>query len=118
MSGLFEVTVSALCYEISRSQDSGFAPIDTPPFNDVTNFVLDEWKRMPRFLAWPIRMATVVFACRGVVTAGRFFHQLEPARREVQMDSWSNSSIGPFRDIIRFYRSLAILALYSRTGRT
>jgi hypothetical protein len=112
---LFEKTVSAICHEISRSQDTGFAPIDTPPFNDVTAFVLAEWRRMPRFLAWPLRLATLAFAFRGFF-AGGLFHQLAPQRRRILMETWRNSSIGPCRDLIRFYRSLAILALYSRSG--
>jgi hypothetical protein len=114
MPGLFENTVSAICYEIARSQDSGVLPIDVPPYNDVTAFVLEEWGRMPRFLAWPLRMATVAFAFRGICAGGRFFHQLSPHRRGILIESWRQSSVGPCRDFIRFYRSLAIMALYSR----
>lgn len=116
MPGLFENTVSAICYEIARSQDSGVAPIDVPPYNDVTAFVLGQWHRMPRFLAWPLRLATIAFAARGLVSGGGFFHQLAPHRRGILMESWRRSSIGPCRDLIRFYRSLAIMALYSRGG--
>ncbi|MGD0775656.1 MAG: hypothetical protein ABSC05_22815 [Candidatus Solibacter sp.] len=115
MPGLFENTVSAICYEVARSQDSGTAPFDVPPYNDVVAFVLGEWQAMPRFLAWPLRLATVAFATRGLLCGG-FFHQLEPPRRRLQLESWRTSSIGPCRDLIRFYRSLAILALYSRGG--
>jgi hypothetical protein len=115
MSKLFESTVSAICYEVAESQDTGIAPFDTPPYNDVVRFVLDQWRRMPWFLAWPLRFATVAFAARGL-TAGGFFHQLTRPRRRRQLESWRTSSIGPCRDLIRFYRSLAILALYSRAS--
>jgi hypothetical protein len=71
---------------------------------------------MPRFLAWPLRLATIAFGCRGILAAGKFFHQLAPYRRRILIESWSQSSLGPCRDLIRFYRSLAILALYSRDG--
>ena len=115
MPGLFEDTVSAICYEVAASQETGAAPWDTPPFNDVTAFVLSQWRRMPRFLAWPLRFATLAFAFAGL-TSGSLFHRLEPSRRRVQLESWRNSSLGPCRDLIRFYRSLATLALYSRAG--
>jgi hypothetical protein len=115
MAGLFENTVSAICYEVARSQDNGTAPFDMPPYNDVVAFVLGQWRRMPRFLAWPLQLATVAFAARGLLSGG-FFHQLAPQRRRLQLESWRTSSIGPCRDLIRFYRSLAILALYSRGG--
>jgi hypothetical protein len=115
MPGLFENTVSAICYEVANSLDSGMEPFAVPPFNDVVAFVFGQWQRMPRFLAWPLRFATVAFATRGLLSGG-FFHQLAPQRRRVQFQSWRTSSIGPCRDLIRFYRSLAILALYSRRG--
>jgi hypothetical protein len=113
MPGLFENTVSAVCYEVARSQENGTAPFDVPPYNDVVAFVLGQWQRMPRFLAWPLRLATIAFATRSL-SSGAFFHQLSPQRRRLQLESWRTSSIGPCRDLIRFYRSLAILALYSR----
>jgi hypothetical protein len=115
MPRLFDKTVSAICYEIALSQDTGTPPFDVPPYNDVVVFVLGQWQRMPRFLAWPLRLATVAFAARGLLSGG-FFHQLPPQRRRLQLETWRASSIGPCRDLIRFYRSLAILALYSRVG--
>jgi hypothetical protein len=115
MARLFEKTVSAICYEIASSQDSGTAPFDLPPYNDVVAFVLGQWQRMPRFLAWPLRLATLAFATRGLLSGG-FFHQLAPQRRRLQLESWRTSAIPPCRDLVRFYHSLAILALYSRDG--
>jgi hypothetical protein len=116
MPGLFESTVSAICYEVARSQKTGLVRIDSPPWNDVTQFVMGQWGRMPRFLAWPLRIATLSFACGGLFTKGRFFHQLAPHRRGLIIDAWRHSSIGPRRDLMRFYRSLALLALYNREG--
>lgn len=115
MPSFFENTVSAICYEMARSQDSGTVPFDVPPYNDVVAFVLGQWRRMPRFLASPLWLATVAFATCSLLSGG-FFHQLAPQRRRLQIESWRVSSIGPCRDLIRFYRSLAILALYNRGG--
>jgi hypothetical protein len=101
VSGLFEKTVAAICEELARSQ--GGCP------QRATDFVLEQWARMPRFLAWPLRVATVAFACSGPP-----FHRMPPERRETRMESWGRSPIGPCRDLMRFYRSLATLALYSQ----
>lgn len=112
--GLFEKTVSALCGAIARTE-SGSAPADADPYDDVTAFVLGQWRRMPLFWGWPIRFATLTFAMRGFWNGGSVFHRLPPARRERAIESWQNSSFGPCRDFIRFYRSLTLLALYSRS---
>lgn len=109
MSRLFENTVSAICYEVAYA-------IDAAPSNEVTAFVLGQWGRMPRFLAWPLRLATLAFACAPILSAGTVFHRLPPLRRGRHLDAWRHSSIGPCRDLIRFYRSLSLLALYSQTG--
>jgi hypothetical protein len=114
MPRIFESTVSAICYELARSQDCGVAAIDRAPYNDVAAFVLAQWNRMPRFLAWPLRFATIVFAATGILSGGGLFHRLPPNRRGVLVDSWRNSFLGPCRDLIRFYQSLTILAFYSR----
>jgi hypothetical protein len=107
MPGLFENTVSAICYEIAT-------PLGVPPFNDVTDFVLGQWNRMPRFWAWPLRIATLAFALRALLTRGSVFHRLPPNRRAPLLESWRYSALSPCRDFIRFYRSLALMAIYSR----
>ena len=107
MMRMFEKTVSALCYEIARGHArDGFAD---PPYNDVVRFVLEQYGRMPRFLAIPMGLATIAFGY-----AGKRFHRLEPAKRRARLNSWTNSPIGPCRDLMRFYRSLVLLAVYSR----
>lgn len=111
MSGMFDKTVSALCYEIAR----GHAHDDyaVPPYNDVVRFVTGQFGRMPRFLAVPMRMATLLFGGAGLLKGG-LFHRLSLSHRRAQVERWTNSSVGPCRDLIRFYRSLVLLALYSR----
>lgn len=103
MSSLFEKTVAAICEEIARPR-SGEA-------TTATEFVLSQWARMPRFLAWPLRFATLAFACSPLPRG--LFHRLPSARREAIIERWRNSAVGPCRDLMRFYRSLALLALYS-----
>jgi hypothetical protein len=93
MPGLFEITAAAICDEVARSQFTREAPTNTPRYRDVAAFVRPVG-RMPRFLGLPIRFATLAFSgsCR-------------PTRR--RMDAWRQSPLGPGRDLIRFYRSLA-----------
>jgi hypothetical protein len=116
MPRLFEDTVSAMCYEIAGTVAGPRSCENLPPYNDVTAFVLGQWQRMPRFWAWGVRLATLAFAFRAVFNGGEVFHRLAPYRRTALIDLWRRSSIGPCRDLIRFYRSLTILALYSREG--
>ncbi|MBV8098398.1 MAG: hypothetical protein JOZ31_04500 [Verrucomicrobia bacterium] len=116
MSRLFEKTVSAICYEVARSQSDVEKPSQEDCYRDVVEFVLGQWYRMPRFLAWPLRLATVAFAVRGLLF-GSVFHRLPPGRRAVLIESWRRSSVGFCRDFIRFYRALTIMALYSREAR-
>jgi hypothetical protein len=111
MSGMFDKTVSALCYEIARGHARyGYA---VPPYNDVVRFVSGQFGRMPRFLAVPMRVATVFFG-GATLFKGGLFYRLTPPQRMIQVERWTNSSLGPCRDLIRFYRSLVLLALYSR----
>lgn len=103
MTGLFEKTVAAICEEVARSQGL--------PAGDTAAFVLGQWQRMPRFLAFPLRLVTLFFACSGL--PGSLFHNLPPARRARKIECWRTSVLGPCRDLMRFYRSLALLSIYS-----
>jgi len=102
MNGLFAKTVAAICEEVARAHGR--------PAGQTAAFVLSQWERMPRFLAWPLRLATVAFACSSLPAA--LFHHLPAARRERKMESWRTSPLGPCRDLMRFYRSLALLEVY------
>ena len=111
MKRIFERTVSALCYEIARGHaHDGYAE---PPYNDVVRFVSAQYERMPRFLAIPMRVATVSFGVSSLL-AGSLFYNLDLPRRRIRVESWTNSNLIPCRNVMRFYRSLVLLALYSR----
>lgn len=109
MPGLFENTVSAICYDIARTQ-----PECRPPYDDLSAFILAQWARMPRFLAWPLRAATLAFSLASLLTDGALYYRLAPERRTLRLERWRLSRLGPCRDLVRFYHSLALLALYSR----
>jgi len=110
----FEHTVSALVYEVGRQHSEGLGPGFEPPFNDVARFVLRQYNGMPGFLAFPLQIATLVFSFSAVLPGGALFHQLDPARRRMHMRKWQLSRLGICRDLMRFYASVAVLALYAR----
>jgi hypothetical protein len=112
---MFSETVSALCYEIG---DWHFAEGDNaalaPPYNDLAEFVLEQWARMPDYLRQPMRVATVGFGWSALARSGRLYHTSDVVRRRRHRMAWRSSSLSAPRDLMRFYESLATLALYSR----
>jgi hypothetical protein len=113
MPEYFENTVSALVYELCALH--GATPRETYPcYNDVVRFVLEQLDRMPSFLALPTRAATMAFGASRLLLEGSFFHQRESQRRRLQVETWRRSKLGPCQDLMKFYASLVVLALYSR----
>jgi choline dehydrogenase-like flavoprotein len=58
-------------------------------------------------------MLTQGFDWAGFLREGRRFSQMSPESRRRQLDAWRRSSLGFRRDFVRFYESLALLALNS-----
>ena len=113
MKQLFEATVSALAYSIVREECSVHAHGRESELNRVVQFVLDQRARMPDLLALPFMVLTLVFNCQALFFHGALFNRLSHEHRWEQIMAWRNSRIGPRRDLIRFYESLAVLAWYS-----
>jgi hypothetical protein len=82
--------------------------------NDAVRFVLRQHARMPRHLGWGIRAATLLLAASGLLFSGALYHRLTPAQRGRIVLKWKQASLQPFRDLIRFYESLVVMAIYSR----
>jgi hypothetical protein len=113
MPGYLENTISALVYELSALY--GGPPRETYPcYNDVIRFVVEQMDRMPSFLALAIRAATMVFGASRLLRDGSLFHRRESQGRRIQVDAWRRSKLGPCQDLMKFYGSLVVLALYSR----
>ena len=116
----FHDIVSALAYSIAQPHENqthlpgmtgdGFGP----PHNDLTGFILRQHAQMPDYLRAPMMAATLGFDALGLLRGGRAFHRQPPVRRARQIASWKDSGIGLQRDLIRYFESLATLALYSR----
>jgi hypothetical protein len=114
MNGFIDRTLSAICYSLCAEQAAGNEDGLQPPYNDVVRFVAGQMQRMPAFLRLGVRAATLLFGLSAMGRSGAPFHRLGPARRALHIASWRISRLGPCRDLIRFYESLAVVALYSR----
>ncbi len=107
-------TVSALAYSLGQVHaEQGMVDLQAP-YNDLTGFVLRQQGQMPDYLRAPMRAATLAFDLAGLLRTGRPFHAQAPEARRRQVGAWKRSSLGLRRDLIRYYESLATLALYSR----
>jgi hypothetical protein len=111
METLFSNTVSALCYDLARGHGDNRLPA-----NDAVRFVLRQYARMPRPLAWGILAATLLLSANGL-SQGTLYHRLTPERRGRIVRGWREASLKPFRDLIRFYESLVVMAIYSSEAR-
>ena len=97
--------VSALAYSLARPHQT--TPDLSPPHNDLTRFILTQHAQMPDYLRGPMQLATLAFGAPS-------FHRQMPEGRAKKIAAWKNSKLGFQRDLIRYFESLATLALYSR----
>jgi len=109
-------TISALCDAIAVTQDHRAAGAPATSYDDVAEFVLEQLRKMPPFLSWPVLLATSAFGMSRLLLEGSLFYKRPWQRRYVQVEIWRHSRFGPCRGLIRFYSSLVVLALYSRRG--
>ena len=109
-------TISALCDAIAVTQDHRAAGAPATSYDDVAEFVLEQLRKMPPFLSWPVLLATSAFGMSRLLLEGSLFYKRPWERRYVQVEIWRHSRFGPCRGLIRFYSSLVVLALYSRRG--
>lgn len=113
----FHDAVSALAYSFAESNSSNSKDSALqPPFNDITQFILQEHAQMPDYLRAPMLAATFGFDASGFFNGGKIFHRQPPESRRRQIAAWKNSGSGFKRDLIRYFESLTAFALYSRGG--
>jgi hypothetical protein len=107
-------TISTLCRDIAVIHDHADHACVPASYDDVTEFVLEQLRKMPTFLSWPILLATAVFGVRRFLLEKSFLHKRTQKQPPLQVESWRHSSFRPRRDLIKFYTSLIVLVLYSR----
>jgi len=113
-SDSYHDAVSALAYTLASRHAVGDPADGQAPFNDLTAFILRQRARLPDYLRGPMLAATLGFDLAGLARNGHRFHTQPPAVRRRQAEAWKNSKFGFARDLLRYYESLATLALYSR----
>jgi choline dehydrogenase-like flavoprotein len=111
----FHDVASALAYSLAHPHET--APELAPPHNDLTQFILTQHAQMPDYLRAPVKLAALGFDTFGLLRGGKPFHCQSPEQRAKQITAWKNSRIGFQRDLIRYFESLATLALYTRGER-
>ena len=107
-------TISTLCRDIAVIHDHADPACVAASYDDVTEFVFEQLRKMPAFLSWPILLATAVFGVSRFLLEGSLFHKRAQEQRPLQVESWRHSSFGLSRELIKFYTSLVVLVLYSR----
>ncbi len=107
-------TITALCDDIAATQNNRGEDRGITSYSDVTAFVFEQLQKMPSFLRCPVLFATAVFGMSRLLIEGSFFYQRPQERRHTQVDRWHRSKFGPNRDLMKFYTSLVVFALYSR----
>ena len=114
LSYLSKKTISTLCHDIASMQDSHNPDGAAASHDDVTAFVLEQLRKMPGFLNRPILLATALFGISRLLLDASLFQNRQHEQPRLQVESWRSSRFGLNRDLIKFYTSLVVLALYSR----
>lgn len=96
---------------------AGNEPALAAPHDDVAAFLQEEASGMPAHLRLAAAAGTLAFDLSGLFTEGALFHRLPAARQQARLRAWKESRLGPCRDLMRFYESLSVYALYARLDR-
>ncbi len=111
-----DIQVNVLCQDLASLNtivDNGSL---SPPHDDVVRFILAEISVMTDYLRLAIRTATFIFGIAPVLRWGTFFHRGRPVERVRLLLGCRSSRVSFFRDFVRFYENLVLLALLSREG--
>jgi len=114
MSGYLYKTISALAHDLARAYDDRL----TSPESRVAivNFVLEQLARMPWFLRVGVKFGTAAFGASRLFFGDTLFHRQKSKNRAAQMEAWKRSRLAICRDLMKFYTSLVVLSVYSKTG--
>ncbi len=108
-----QVIVKALTDTIIR-ECVHCAEADSQGFQDaIVDFVLDQHRRVPDYLRFPMKCLTLGFGAWPICFTGRPFHRLPLEQRVRQVRAWRESAVGFCRVFIRFHEAFVIYAWYS-----
>jgi choline dehydrogenase-like flavoprotein len=114
---VFEAITSALCYSFVSSYFRETARQPGPLWNGTTRFVLRQHARMPDYMRNPVVVLTLLFDLSCLITQRRVFRRLGRDARWHEIERARRSRLRPFRDLVRFYESLAILGFHAELDR-
>ena len=100
----YQSIVTAISCGLQNQHAIGGADVDS-----IAAEILGQQGRMPDYLRFPIRMATWLFDCFGIMSGGRRFQSKSAEAQAAQISRWKGSSLGACRNFIRFYESLFLL---------
>jgi hypothetical protein len=112
-SSRFAATVTALAEAIVRERCAGAAEAGPAAEQSVARFLLATHAKMPDYLRLPFVVLTLALDLWALPTAGRPFHRLPHEGRVRQLRAWRTSRLGPRRDLIKFYETLAVFGWYA-----
>jgi len=112
MSFTHQDTVSAITYSLIREECAEGDSTAELSKNAVVRFVLEQYDRMPVLLRLPIKLLTLVFDARAILTSGRPFHRLQHEQRWPQIEKWRDSRLEICSNFIRFHRGLVLYGWY------
>jgi choline dehydrogenase-like flavoprotein len=108
----FHDVASALAYSAARPHE--LAPARQRPHNDLTQFLLSQHARLPDYLRAPMKALAWSFDVLGAWRGGSRFHHQPPELRERHLAAWRHGRFEFQRDFVRYFESLALVALYAR----
>lgn len=106
-------TISALVHTIAAEHDHHREIRRGGPYVGAASFVGGQVDHMTAPLRLPMRIATCGLSVLAFIGTGRLFHHLTTVRRQKLVERWRRSNFGPVRDVMRFYDSLTVLAIYT-----
>lgn len=107
-----EPAVSALVYSLVREAVPDELREERFRENDAVRFVLGQMGRMPDHLRLGITTLTWLFDQSARLTTLRPFHALPPDARAARIAAARRSRFSFFRQLVRFYESLAVFGWY------
>jgi hypothetical protein len=109
----FEGTLRALADSIVHERCMAIETDSSHASGTVANFLVEQYGYLPDYLRFPFKCLVLIFDAWGLLYTGRPFHCLPHERRWPLMQAWEQSSIGSFRDLMRFCETLSMFRWYS-----
>ena len=78
----------------------------------VVTVIITQCERLPSHLRFGVRAGTLVLRVHALVSCFRPYHRVSSFRQSRFLRAWSRSRLQPVRQLISFYRSLAMFAWF------